>query len=62
LLLGDVHLEEPIRVCLLEDLGERRVADLAVERDDVASGGPQCRERFAVRLSRRDFLAELVAG
>ena len=38
LLLGDVHLEVSLRVRLLEDLGERRVRHLTVDRDDVAAG------------------------
>ena len=61
LLLGDVHLEEAVGVRLLEDLGERRVADLAVERDHVSAGGPERGERLAVRLPRRHLLPELVA-
>ena len=38
----------------------RRVRDLAVERDDVAADVRQRRDRLAVRLARRDLLAELV--
>ena len=45
----------------LEDLGEGRVRDLAVERDDVAARGAERRQRVAVRLARRDLRAELVA-
>ena len=60
LLLRDVHLEEAVGVRLLEDLGERRVAHLAVEGDHVSAGGPERRERLAVRLARRHLLAELV--
>src|SRR3954453_2442322 len=46
---------------LREDLGERRVADLAVERDDVASCGAERGERLAVGLTRCDLVAEVVA-
>ena len=61
LLLGDVHLEVPLGMRLREDLGERRVRDLAVERDDVRPRGAERRERVTVRLARRDLVAELVA-
>ena len=57
LLLGDVHLEEPLRVCVAEDLGEGRVRDLAVEGDDVAALAAERRQRLAVGLARRDLLA-----
>ena len=40
LLLGDVHLEEPLRMRLREDLGVGRVRDLAVEDDDVGRAPP----------------------
>ena len=61
LLLGDVHLEVPLGVRLREDLGERRVRDLAVEGDDVGAGRAERGERVAVRLARRDLGADLVA-
>src|ERR1051325_5733786 len=46
---------------LAEDLGERRVADLAVERDDVAARRAERRQRLAVRLAGRDLVTELIA-
>ena len=58
LLLGDEHLEVPLRVGLGEDLGVGRVRDLAVERDDVAAAVAERLERVAVRLARRDLLAQ----
>ena len=61
LLLGDVHLEVPLGMRLGEDVGEGRVRDLAVERDHVATRGAHRGERVAVRLARRDLLAEVVA-
>jgi hypothetical protein len=48
-------------VRLLEDLRERRVADLAVERDHVPARRPERRERVAVGLPRRDLVADVVA-
>ena len=57
LLLRDVHLEEPIRVRLLEDLREGRVAHLAVECDDIPARCTQRSEGFAVRLARGDLVA-----
>ena len=56
LLLGDVHLEEPLGRRLLEVLGMRRVRDLGVEDDHVFSCGSERGQRLAVRLSRRDRL------
>ena len=61
LLLGDVHLEEALRMGLREDLGEGRVGDLAVEDDHVAAGGAERRERVTVGLARRDLAPDLVA-
>ena len=61
LLLGDVHLEEPVRVRLPEDVRERRVGHLAVEGDDVSACRSDRGERIAVRLAGRDLAAELVA-
>ena len=61
LLLGDVHLEVALGVRFREGLGERRVRDLAVERDDVGASGAERCERVAVGLARRDLGAELVA-
>ena len=43
-----------------EDLRERRVRDLAVERDDVPAPVAERLERVAVRLARRDVVADLV--
>ena len=60
LLLGDVHLEVALGVCLREGLGERRVRDLAVDDDDVGARRAERSERVAVRLARRDLGAELV--
>ena len=60
LLLGDVHLEVPLGVRLAEELGEGRVVDLAVERDDARVGGAEACERLAVGLPRRDLRALLV--
>ena len=60
LLLRDVHLDEPLGMGVLEDLGEGRVGDLAVERDDRAVRGAERRERLAVRLAGRDRAADLV--
>ena len=61
LLLGDVHLEEPVGMSLAEDLGEGRVRHLAVERDDVAPCRAHGGESFAVRLACGHVAAELVA-
>ena len=62
LLLGDVHLEVPLRMRLAEDLRVGRVRDLAVERDDVLARVAERLERVAVRLARRDLVAaDLVA-
>ena len=61
LLLGDVHLEEPVRVRVAEDLGEGRVRHLAVERDDVSPLAAERGKRLAVGLARRDLGADLVA-
>ena len=33
-LFGDTHLEEPIAVCFFEDVGARRVSDVAVDHHD----------------------------
>ena len=41
LLLGDVHLEEPLQVGVAEDLGVGRVRHLAAERDDHGVGAAQ---------------------
>jgi hypothetical protein len=60
-LLGDEHLEVPLRLGVAKDLGEGRVGDLAVHRDDVAARLPERRERFAVGLACCDLLADLVA-
>ena len=62
LLLGDVHLEEPLRVGGAKDLGVRGVRDLAVERDDPPVGGADRGQRIAVGLARGHLVAELVAG
>ena len=53
LLLGDVHLEEAVGVRLLEDLGEGRVRDLAVDRDDVAARRPSAASAspYALRVA-----------
>ena len=62
LLLGDEHLEVAVRVRLAEQLGVRRVGDLAVERDDVAAHRAERGQRLAVGLARRLLLAELPGG
>ena len=61
LLLGDVHLEVPLGERLAEELGVRRVVDLAVERDDARIVGAEAGQRLAVGLPRRDLRAHLVA-
>ena len=60
LLLGDVHLEEAVRVLGGEALGVGRVADLAVERDDLLVDRADPGEGVAVGAAGRDLLAELV--
>ena len=60
LLLRDVHLDEALRVGVAEDIGERRVGDLAVERDDLSVLGAERGQRLAVRLAGRDGAADLV--
>ena len=63
LLLGDVGLEEPIRHRGLgEQLGVRAVADLAVDRHDLATRPAERHERVAERLARRLLRARLVRG
>src|SRR5438094_6308202 len=59
LLLGDEDLEVAIRVRLSELLGESRVADLAVHRDDGPTR-PQRLERVPVRLAGRHLVALLI--
>ena len=60
LLLGDVHLEEAVRVLGGEALGVGRVADLAVERDDLLVDRAEPGQGVAVGAAGRDLLAELV--
>ena len=61
LLLGDEHLEVALGVRLGEQLGERRVRNLAVERDDVGALGPERRERVAVGPPGRDLVVRAPA-
>jgi hypothetical protein len=61
LLLGDEHLEIALAVRRPEDLAVSGVRDLAVERDHVAVRVPQRLQSLAVRLARRDLLADVVA-
>jgi hypothetical protein len=62
LLLGDVALEEAVRVFLGEELGTGGVADLTVQGDDVTTAGTEGGERLAVGVPRGDFLPLLPAG
>ena len=55
LLLGDEHLEVAVGVGLGELVGVGRVADLAVQRDDVAARAQRA-QRVAVRLAGGDLL------
>ncbi len=52
-LLSDPHLEVAVRVGLLEDVGSRRGADVAVEHDDPRVVGRQLRDRLAEDLPHR---------
>ena len=61
LLLGDVHLEEPVGVLGRESFRVGRVADLAVERDDALVDRSEPGQGVAVGAAGRDLLAELVA-
>ena len=56
LLLGDVHLEEPLGRGLLEVLRMRGVRHLRVEHDDVLACGPERSQRFAIGLPCSDRL------
>src|SRR5680860_1788992 len=60
LLLGDVHLEEAVRVLGGEALRVGRVADLAVERDDFLVDRADPGEGVAVGAPGGDLLADLV--
>src|SRR5581483_10836776 len=62
LLLGDVHLEEAVRVHLGEEAGERRVGDLAVHRHDIGTCRAERGKRLAVGAARRLHGSELVRG
>jgi hypothetical protein len=59
LLLRDVHLEEAPGMRLGEQVGESRVADLAVHRDDVGPGAERG-QRLAVGLAGGHLLAAVV--
>ena len=47
-------------MCVAEDLGVRRVGDLAIERDDVAARRAQRGQRVAVGLASRDVAPDVV--
>ena len=59
LLLGDVDLDEAVGEGVLEVFGVGRVADLAVEGDDVVAPRAERRQRHAVGFAGRHFLAHL---
>jgi tetratricopeptide (TPR) repeat protein len=60
LLLGDEHLEVPLRVDVRELVRERRVAHLAVQHDDAVVARTEGDERVPVRLPGRHLGADLV--
>ena len=62
LLLGDVHLEEPVGECLGEFVGVGRIADLTVQGNNGGIVRTECCQSVAVSLSRSDLLALFVAG
>ena len=59
-LLGDEVLVEAIGQHLLELVAEGRVLHVGVERDDAGVGFAELGDRGAVRLARRDLVADLV--
>src|SRR6202012_479742 len=59
LLLGDVDLDEAVREGVLEVFRMGRVADLAVEGDDVVAPRAERRQGFAVGFAGRYLLALL---
>ena len=61
LLLGDVHLEEALRMGLLELLRVGGVAHLSVQRHHVAARRSHSREGVAEGLARRHLRPRLVA-
>ncbi len=60
LLLGDIELEEALRVRVREELRSRRVADLAVEHHHVAPRRADGGERLAEGRPRGNLVALLV--